>query len=350
MGGRSPLDGRFYAFGAYTAVAIFILFIFYSLDHAGLSINVTYNATQPLLSSNSSKFRHQTQEISQHQEIIPTPEITPPQPILQAQSSEQQPQFEIKDKVAVIIESRSLSSLTPLLTHFSTVLGPTWPIVLYTQPGTEIPNSPAFRRLVISRRLDIRYLPITISFGNRQAVSNFLTEPWLYEQLAPAKHVLLFQSDSMICARSEYTVDDFLEYDFVGAPIAVQYGHGFNGGLSLRNRTMMLDIIYEFQTEQMQKKKADAEKARYLNSTEVKEPEGPQVWYEDQFFYTKMSEIGHAKLPTQDIAQKFAVETIWYDKPLGYHQVSRWQAERIAEVDAWCPEHRLVTGGQIADL
>jgi hypothetical protein len=40
-------------------------------------------------------------------------------------------------------------------------------------------------------------------------------------------------------------MEDFLEYDFIGAPIDpdLGFGEGFNGGLSLRNRSLMLDIV-----------------------------------------------------------------------------------------------------------
>lgn len=40
-------------------------------------------------------------------------------------------------------------------------------------------------------------------------------------------------------------MEDFLQYDFIGAPIdpKLGFGEGFNGGLSLRNRSMMLDIV-----------------------------------------------------------------------------------------------------------
>lgn len=86
-------------------------------------------------------------------------------------------------------------------------------------------------------------MPPTVDFTNRLDVSGFLTKAWVWEQLAPAGHVLIFQSDSILCSNSLLKVDDFLQYDFVGAPIDPAYGEGFNGGLSLRNRSMVLDII-----------------------------------------------------------------------------------------------------------
>lgn len=63
----------------------------------------------------------------------------------------------------------------------------------------------------------------------------------------PADHVLMFNSDSMICSRSHLSIDDFLKYDFIGAPLAAadeNYGEivGVSGGLSLRSRRSMVAV------------------------------------------------------------------------------------------------------------
>jgi hypothetical protein len=69
---------------------------------------------------------------------------------------------------------------------------------------------------------------------------------------------------------------------------------------------------------------------------------------EDQWYYWKMLEMAPetgVNLPPDDVAQMFAVETVWYDTPLGYHQVERWQGNRLKDVERWCPEYKLATGG-----
>jgi hypothetical protein len=54
-----------------------------------------------------------------------------------------------------------------------------------------------------------------------------------------------------------------------------------------------------------------------------------------------------ANLPSADIAKTFAVETIYYDRPLGYHQATRWQKDNLDEIEKWCPEYNLCTGDLI---
>lgn len=152
----------------------------------------------------------------------------------------------------------------------------------------------------------MRNLPENVRFETHQAVSEFLTLPWLWEQLAPAGHVLMFQADGILCANSLAKLDDFLGFDFVGAPIDVPanlesggHGEGYNGGLSLRNRSMILDIVNTFNWE--------AEKAEGKISLEGCVTQRPCLKFEDQWFYHKMKDIPAARLPTKELAATFAV-------------------------------------------
>lgn len=176
----------------------------------------------------------------------------------------------IVDKVAVIIEDRPKPNLVPLVLHFSTVLGPTWPIIIYTsaENTAHFSTSQVLIRLINTGIVQIRRLPSTILFDKSDAVSSFLTQSWLWEELEPAKHVLLFQTDSVLCSKAARSVEDFFDYDFVGAPIATNLwaDGGYNGGLSLRKRESFLRITKEFD---------------WLENT------NQQMRYEDRWFYDK---------------------------------------------------------------
>ncbi|KAH6681462.1 hypothetical protein B0J14DRAFT_215716 [Halenospora varia] len=247
--------------------------------------------------------------------------------------------------VAVIIEDRPLSNLAPLLLHFSSVLGPNWPIILYAPENQSLNQSIPFRRALDEGRIEVRVLEVDMRFENHAAVSEFLTLPWFWEQLAPAGHVLLFQADSILCANSDIRIDDFLQYDFVGAPIDVPvegnagHGEGYNGGLSLRNRSMILDIVNKFNWQ------GEKEEGKITQDPCV--TKAPCLKFEDQWFYHKMKEMPGAVLPSKEVAATFAVETIWYDTPLGYHQVERWNSDRMDKVAQWCPEYRMATSDLI---
>ena len=53
----------------------------------------------------------------------------------------------------------------------------------------------------------------------------------------------------MLCANAARSVDDYFEYDFVGAPIAGHLGVGYNGGLSLRKRSTIMRILRKWDWE-----------------------------------------------------------------------------------------------------
>lgn len=253
------------------------------------------------------------------------------------------------DNVAVMMETdvTRVPNLVPVMLHFANVLGPRWPVVLVTLRSTWIePASPAFRRLMREQRIRIVFLPEDTTFPDHESVSYFMTRPWLWEQFESAGRVLLFQADSIICSQSAATVDDFAKWDLVGAPIASTYGVGYNGGLSLRNPRVVLDLLRDEERNSFER----VLRAHLARLDEIRETEGDEAhddangkvpsWerFEDQWFFVKLKEAG-AELPPTEVAKTFAVETVWEEKPLGYHQPFRWlSAGQKKKVLDWCPE------------
>lgn len=75
-------------------------------------------------------------------------------------------------------------------------------------------------------------------------------------------------------------------------------------------------------------------------------PERTIEW-EDQWFYARMQKLGF-RLPDEAEAKRFAVETVWYDRPLGLHQVGKWLGqEMVDKATEWCPEYYLATKQEI---
>jgi hypothetical protein len=173
----------------------------------------------------------------------------------------------IATKAAVIVETRFRTNLIPLILHFGSVLGPTWPIIIYTSAESvgQFSASAALSRYLKSGAIQVRMLPQTVLFTNSDSVNQFMTTPWLWENLAPAEHILIFQSDSMLCANAARSVDDYFDYDFVGAPIAKDLGNGYNGGLSLRKRSTILNILDRWDWERTKKEGDRFEDQWYFN-------------------------------------------------------------------------------------
>jgi hypothetical protein len=190
----------------------------------------------------------------------------------------------VSNKAAVIIETRFRTNIIPLILHFSSVLGYSWPIIsmtsaypqlinltnaetVYTTPEAsgQFTTSAALSRYLMSKTIQIRTLPQTVFFDSSDSVSKFMTGRWLWENLAPAEHILVFQSDSMLCANAARSVEDFFEYDFVGPPVASDIGKEYNGGLSIRKRTTVLRILDEWNWEETKTDEDRFEDQWYFN-------------------------------------------------------------------------------------
>ncbi|KAH8895373.1 hypothetical protein GQ53DRAFT_839020 [Thozetella sp. PMI_491] len=230
------------------------------------------------------------------------------------------------DKIAVLVETRMLDNLVPLLLHFSAVLGSSWHVTLFTLESVwTMPPSARFRRAVEENRVSVQFLPPETKLSEWKHVNFFLTRPWLWEQVQSASRILFFQTDSIICSNSNMTVDDFLEWDFVGAPLNPFFGKGLNGGLSIRNPKMILDILASPSNDFDENWKANRK----------------ELCIEDQWYYNKTREFG-GKLPDVEVARQFAVESLWYDQPLGFHAPRLWNAERMDVIQKYCPEVGLI--------
>jgi hypothetical protein len=71
--------------------------------------------------------------------------------------------------------------------------------------------------------------------------NNLLKNINLYE-IIPTENFLIFQTDTLINPKYKDLIYEFINYDYVGAPWIINNQVG-NGGLSLRKKSKMIDII-----------------------------------------------------------------------------------------------------------
>jgi len=95
-------------------------------------------------------------------------------------------------------------------------------------------------------------------------------------------------------------IEEFLEWDYVGAPWKFQQ-HGGNGGLSLRNPKIMYEIC-------------------------VNNHYSAGMAYEDVWFCNIM--YGKYDLAPRAVCEKFSVETIYQLGTLGYHNIEKYLTNR----------------------
>jgi hypothetical protein len=75
----------------------------------------------------------------------------------------------------------------------------------------------------------------------QQQYSDFLKTNKSFYETIPTDTFIIFQTDSIFFEKNKYLLHQFLKYDYVGAPW-INNGVG-NGGLSIRKKSKMLEII-----------------------------------------------------------------------------------------------------------
>lgn len=144
---------------------------------------------------------------------------------------------------------------------------------------------------------NIKYLNINEENIDSRKYNIILTGErfWKTIEEIGCEHALIFQMDAVLLKDD---VDEYLEYDYIGAPWSYNKNNISNnlvgnGGFSLRNTKRMLEIIRNHPYG-------------YVESGNENE---------DIYFSSYV-----INKPSTNIAKKFSVETIYYEDPTGMHK------------------------------
>jgi hypothetical protein len=153
--------------------------------------------------------------------------------------------------------------------------------------------------------------------------SKLLTTKSFYKQI-PTEIFLIFQTDSMIIPKNKDNILKFLDYDYVGAPLFLRYVG--NGGLSLRRKSKMLEIL---------------DKVPYMRIPNIKSSHF--IDYEDVYFSLSfhyrilaslVSDIFINK-PSADEAELFASDYYINPKSFGIH--APWKYHSMKKLKSMYP-------------
>jgi len=221
---------------------------------------------------------------------------------------------------AIIVEPRKHPALDFVLGNFLDNLDSRWKIIVFH--GTE---NEAFVKNIISAKKTDRITTASIgksNFTKEEYSAYMMSAEFLYR--VPTDIFLIFQTDSMICPNFKNTIEQFLKYDYVGAPwkeIPKEYMREGslvgNGGLSLRRKTKMLEI---------------------LENCPISPPNIP----EDVYFASSCPAVRINK-PSIHIAKEFSIEMIYSPKSWGIHRA--WYEGnagegRTDEIEAQCTGYK----------
>jgi hypothetical protein len=145
-----------------------------------------------------------------------------------------------KKYTALIIEPRKHKALEFVLKNFLENLSNEWSIIIFHGNLNK-----EYVQNIVDTKLSKYKKRITLKSIHKDNIgtseySKLLTTRSFYKQI-PTETFLIFQTDTMIIPKNRDNILDFLKYDYVGAPLYP--GNVGNGGLSLRKKSKMLEII-----------------------------------------------------------------------------------------------------------
>ncbi|KAK3996113.1 hypothetical protein QBC44DRAFT_339788 [Cladorrhinum sp. PSN332] len=231
------------------------------------------------------------------QAVVPLPSVS-----LQYGQQISKPKFN-HSKVALLIENRPNPILAPLMLHFIGVVPPDWRFRFMGsfESVEHINKSAAIRSHVKSGKLDLTYIPSNMTTGSQEEISRFLTTLWLYETvLQPAEWLLVFQTDSILCANSKRNLNEYLDYDWVGAPWSTNARYGGNGGLSLRRVSSIVDVL------------------RNQKRIDGSDPE--DVWLSDRLGHRPGSKLANGTVSLAFSGEQYQGQAVDINKPITDHE------------------------------
>jgi hypothetical protein len=196
---------------------------------------------------------------------------------------------------AIIVEPREHKALSFVLKNFLDNLSNEWNIIVFHgNLNIDFVNNIIDNDL-FDHKHRIKLINLNVDNLTRDEYSNmFIYNKEFYGHI-PTETFLVFQTDSMIFSKNKNLIHHFLQYDYVGAPwfwYPRENGQNVgNGGLSLRKKTKMLEIM---------------DKETYKTNLE------------DVFF--ACTTLVDVNKPSLEEAKLFSVENIFSEVTFGCHQ------------------------------
>lgn len=196
-------------------------------------------------------------------------------------------------KVAVMIEPRKHHAIRFVVENIAEQLPEEWKIQIFHGTHNEEYVNFECLELIESGRVSLVNMGIK-NFNSGAEYSAYMMERTFWDKV-DGEHVLIFQTDSIINKETDFNINDYLMYDFIGGP---QLWNGWNGGFSLRKKSTSLEVV-------------DA-------------PRVSDSHDEDVFFSQSFQRMKGYRLPDEEVAKTFCVDFMYQDNPFAFHKV--WTA------------------------
>lgn len=221
-----------------------------------------------------------------------------------------------KNDFAVIIETRELEELKFVIENVSKKTS--LPIQIFHGPNNRsILNSDIAKALIA----EDKFLPVELNETqlNASTYNAIFLDQRFYNSLAGRGHFLVFQTDALCCSDSDFVLENFLAFDYVGAlwdrerPIGLRLDGGC-GGFSLRDWTASTNALERFSAEFW--------------------PGG-----EDGYFAFHLDLMGF-RVANPKVMAQFGTQTAFHYKSFGAHKIRALNENDHIHFLDYCPEAR----------
>ena len=151
-------------------------------------------------------------------------------------------------KVAVIVETRKHKALPFVLNNVMSVLPDDWKLQIFHGSNNIDYINDIIMDTEYFDKVKLSNLYIDSITADDSSLEIMFTE-YFWKRVI-GETVLYFECDSMLCPNSEHKVEDFEHFDYIGGywgnqldMLSNDYSKVMNGGLSIRKKSFMLDLI-----------------------------------------------------------------------------------------------------------
>jgi hypothetical protein len=220
---------------------------------------------------------------------------------------------------AVIVEFRQHKALRFVLTNFLKNLSDEWNIIIFCgNLNSKVVDN------ILEKLSSKRITKYQLNIDNLlpHEYSKLLMEKYIYDMI-PTETFLIFQTDSVILEDNKDKIKQFLHYDYVGAPWGAYSDDVGNGGLSLRKKSKMLEVLENCKDNLFieDANRFEYEDRVFSNGSEYCKP------------FIDMN------IPSIESAKDFSIETMYNSKSFGIHKAYHFlKNPEKNELEQWCPE------------
>jgi hypothetical protein len=220
--------------------------------------------------------------------------------------------------LAVMVETRKHPALVPVVLNMLETLAV--PVQLFYGPENQqfIENSPLKTHIKTGALMLSALKTDTL---DATGYNTLLLSKRFWRQLASRRKILIFQTDSILCKNSDYKLQDFMTFDYIGSkwkrerPVGLILDGG-NGGLSLRDWAMSYECLRRFPAK---------------------------LWpgAEDSYYAFHL-DLMRGNVGRDPDCAKFGTQDEFLTPSFGAHQITRLSREDLSLFLAYCEEARIL--------